>query len=133
MGKCCTDKCKKESKSGRYCYAHAKLRWRDRNPEKYVYNNLKTNAKRRGKDFDISFEDFQRFCQESDYMVGKGRTKQSYHIDRIDESRGYTIDNIQILTNSDNVKKFLRWQWDGNKMLFSTFIQPEINTEGVPF
>ena len=80
-------------------------RYRAKNPVKYAYDTLKHNAKRRGKYFDLSFEDFQKFCYEFDYIQGKGKTKKSYSIDRIDNDKGYTIDNIRILTLEENSRK----------------------------
>ena len=51
------------------------------------------------------------FCMRTEYMIGKGRTKDSYHIDRVDESKGYTITNITLLTNSQNIKKSLSYRY----------------------
>lgn len=58
------------------------------------------------KEFKLTFEEFKKFAIETNYIQGKGKNKTSYHIDRIDETKGYTIDNIQVLTNSENVKKY---------------------------
>lgn len=70
-----------------------------------AYNNLKCNAKRRGKEFDLSFEDFEKLAIECDYLKGKGRKTSSYSIDRIDNTKGYTIDNIQVTTLGENSRK----------------------------
>ena len=83
---------------------HSK-KMRKKNPVRYAYDTLKSNSKRRGKEFTLTFEEFSQFCHATDYIQGKGVTKDSYSIDRIDNSRGYTIDNIQILTVSENRKK----------------------------
>gem|GEM_PF-5484863 len=45
-------------------------------------------------------------------MKKKGIYQESWHIDRIDESGGYTIDNIQVLTNRQNVRKYLKFSLD---------------------
>lgn len=45
-------------------------------------------------------------------MDVKGRYKESYHIDRIDENKGYHIGNIQLLTNTQNIKKFFDHYYD---------------------
>jgi len=85
-----------------------------------AYNNLKQNAKRRGKDFQITFDDFEVFCVKSNYIAGKGRGAESFHVDRINEDLGYTIDNLQVLTNSENVRKYLKYSHDekGKPTLF---------------
>lgn len=85
-------------------------RYRAKNPIRYAYHNLKSNSKRRGKEFDLTFEQFKEFCYKTNYIQGKGITKDSYSIDRKDNDKGYTIDNIRILTVSENSKK-------GNKQL----------------
>lgn len=70
-----------------------------------AYNNLKCNARRRGKDFDLSFEEFSKFALMCDYLKGKGRKSTSYSIDRIDNEKGYTLDNIQVTTLGENSRK----------------------------
>lgn len=80
------------------CQAHV-------NPARYAYRHLKANAKRRGKPFDLTLEQFTEFAQRTEYLTRRGRTASSYHIDRINPEKGYTADNIQVLTNRENVLK----------------------------
>jgi hypothetical protein len=80
-------------------------RYRAKNPIHAAYQNLRHNAKRRGHAFALSFADFQRFCIATDYIVRKGKTVESYSIDRIDNNKGYELDNIQVLTLSENSQK----------------------------
>lgn len=92
-------------------------KWRENNAMKYCYCSLKSNSKRRGKIFTLTFEQFKRFCVQAEYVVGTGKTKNSFSIDRIDNSKGYTIENIQVLTVSENAKKgtkkkFLRYDYE---------------------
>lgn len=79
---------------------------------KSAYQNLKHNAKRRGKVFEITFEDFEKFCIKTNYIAGKGVQKNSFHIDRKEETKGYEYSNLQVLTNTQNVKKYITWQLD---------------------
>lgn len=72
---------------------------------KYAFQKLRSNAKRRGKEFDLTFDQFQQFCVKTEYLVGRGRTRTGFHIDRIRDDRGYTMDNIQVLTNTENITK----------------------------
>lgn len=81
-------------------------KWAKNNPMRYTFNNLKQNAKRRGKEFSLTFDQFKEFAIETDYMLGKGRTRTSLHIDRDREEEGYHIDNIKVLENHKNVKKY---------------------------
>ena len=81
---------------------------------KHVFNTLRQNAKRRGKSFELTFEQFEQFAISTDYMAGKGIQKESFSIDRIDPKRGYSIDNIRVITNSENVKrhrKYLKYEF----------------------
>lgn len=84
--------------------------YKERSPERYFYLRLKANAKRRGKAFSLTFEQFKEFCFKTEYLDKKGRKKFSLHIDRINPLDGYTIDNIRVLTNTENVKR--RWLFD---------------------
>lgn len=118
MRKCETKYCKNKSLKGRKVCGKCKNRkYRKKNPERAAYQSLKNNAKRRGKEFDLTFEEFLKFVHKTEYMLGKGRSKTSLHIDRIDEEKGYVKGNIQVLTNTENVRKYLNW---------------ELNHKGVP-
>jgi hypothetical protein len=75
---------------------------------KYAFDALRHNAKRRGHGFDLTLQQFTQFAIDTDYMVRKGRTLHSYSIDRIDNNRGYNVDNIRVMTVSDNSRKFTK-------------------------
>lgn len=98
------------SNKGKICSTCSSRNWRKNNPIRYAYNNLKGHAKARGKEFTLTFEQFKEFAVKADYIAKKGRQSYSYHIDRKDETKGYTIDNIQILTNGENVRKYKQWR-----------------------
>lgn len=84
-------------------------RFKKNNPHKYFYGKLKNNAKRRGKEFTITLEDFIEFCQDTEYLDGKGRGATSFHIDRDDETKGYVKGNLKKRTNIENVRKYIEW------------------------
>jgi len=82
------------------------------NPIGYAFNNLRCNAKRRGHEFAITLSEFREFCEKNGYIESKGRTKECLSIDRIDNDRGYFIDNIQVMTVSDNsIKADRKSKW----------------------
>lgn len=83
--------------------------WRAKNPMKYAYHNLRSNSKRRKKECTITFEDFVEFCHEYDYIQKKGIHKDSYTIDRDDETKGYVKGNMVARPNSENVKKYHKY------------------------
>lgn len=132
--KCTTKFCRNTPpKKSNICYKCQKRKYREKYPIKAAYDNLKSNAKRRNKEFNITLEQFEQFCLETKYLVGCGRSKDSLHIDRKKEDAGYTIENIQTLTNSENVKKYLEWYWNGNKMKFTTKTTKQEPISDCPF
>lgn len=97
-------------KKANYCGTCQIRKYRKNNPLRAAYSNLKSNAKRRGKFFDLTFEQFKNFSIKTEYHIKAGIFKESYHIDRIDETKGYSIDNIHILPNHKNIKKYLEFK-----------------------
>lgn len=95
----------KQTPKDRFCGKHRHRYNKENNPVSYKYNLLRSNARRRGKGFDLSLEEFEKFCADSGYLEDTGKTKSSASIDRIDPSRGYSIDNIQVITLSENTRK----------------------------
>jgi hypothetical protein len=107
--------------------ALARLRkWRKENPKKYAYLTLKDNAKRRGKDFSITYEEFLIFCYRYKYIGKKGRTKTGYGVDRFDETKGYTLDNMRLKLNGNNVRKYKSWDMATRSAVTVTMIDSEI-------
>jgi hypothetical protein len=121
--KCNTKFCRNAAAHHRkFCNTCVSKKKRAKNPVRYAYDVLKMNAKRRGKHFGITFKEFQKFARRSDYLAGKGRRKESYTIDRIDNSKGYVIGNLQILTLSQNSKKANRVLYYDYKTKYATVI-----------
>jgi ribosomal protein L24 len=110
----CTIKgCRKDKEHGRdICGMHHTRQVRKNNPIRASFVALKSNAKRRGHSFSLTIEEFTQFCYETNYIAGKGRSKKSFSIDRIDPAKGYHLDNLQMLTVSENSKKSNRLVYD---------------------
>lgn len=72
---------------------------------RYAYSVLKNNARRRGKEFTLTMQEFVDFCEETGYMEGKGSSRLSLSVDRIDHNKGYVAGNIQVLSLSENGAK----------------------------
>lgn len=107
---CKTPSCQKQAAPrSNYCYACAKRTYRKNHPFEAAYRELKYGAKRRGKSFELTFEEFKKFAIETPYWQNKGRHSTSLHIDRIDENGPYAVWNIQPLQNSENIHKFRRF------------------------
>jgi len=71
----------------------------------YIYNKYKYNAKKRGYEWNLTKEQFKELTQQDCYYCGvkpKNKSKNTncfgdfiYNgIDRIDNAKGYTIDNV---------------------------------------
>ncbi len=123
--RCHTKYCKNDPGNGTFCSTCRSRHTREADPEKYCYHALKNNAKRRGHHFTLTLQQFKKFCFKTNYLVGKGRTKTSYSIDRIDNNKGYEMGNIRLLTVSDNsIKgtKVLNFDWQTQFATVSTRI-----------
>lgn len=92
-------------KKRRFCYKHHHRYQKYSNPLSYAYQLLKCNAKRRRKPFTLTMEEFKEFCEETNYLVLSGRSKNGLSIDRIDNTRGYEKGNIRAITLSENAQK----------------------------
>lgn len=89
----------------RFCSKHSKRYQKEKNFLAYTFSSLKQNAKRRGKPFDLTLQEFKIFCKNTNYLGLKGRKSESASIDRIDSTKGYSLKNIQVLTLSQNSTK----------------------------
>lgn len=108
MRPCKTKYCTNQARTDRLiCGKCNSRKYRANNPYRAAYSALKHNARRRGKEFGLSFEEFKEFAVRVDLLQGAGITRDSYHVDRIDETKGYVVGNLQKLTNSQNIRKYL--------------------------
>lgn len=106
-GLCITPYCTSKARyGGSMCHPCRNKAFRQKDPLKYAYQTLKDNAKRRGKDFTLTFEYFCELAKQIDYMNKKGTKAKSMQIDRKDEERGYHNDNVQGLTLAENRYKY---------------------------
>lgn len=83
---------------------------RDDNKEKFILSEIKNRAKSNGLEFDLEIEDIiiPNLCPILGIEIDKTNQKRmdnSPSIDRIDNSRGYTKDNIIIISwRANNIK-----------------------------
>lgn len=71
-----------------------------------IWHYKKHNARKKGIGFNLLFLYFLNFCRRTNYSVLRGNGSADMTIDRIDNLKGYTDDNIQMLSNRDNVRKY---------------------------
>ena len=95
----------KRTKKDRFCSKHRHRYNKENNFVNYIFHIWKSNCRRRGKENTVSLEEFKKICEETGYLSGKGRRPESMTIDRIDSSKGYSIENMQILSLSINSSK----------------------------
>lgn len=124
---------RKAQKGRRLCGKHRIAKWRKDHPMKACYKNLKDNAKRRGKFFDLTFEQFEKFAISVDLIKKRGRSSESYTVDRIDNDKGYTIENIQVLTKGANtIKRHRKLNYDWSTK-YGSYMDIETGNEIHPF
>lgn len=105
-GQCHVKWCTRNSlKDRRLCAKHRHIKVKHDDPLRYHFYALRSNASRRGKDFDLTLDEFKAFCESTGYLDTKGRSRNKMSIDRIDPRLGYSLDNIQCITVSENSYK----------------------------
>lgn len=91
-------------------YSDIYKRSRDTYPERYILNVVRGSAKQRGIFFDLDISDISipKICPvlKCPIIIGGGvQNMYSPSIDRLDNSKGYTKDNIQIISRLANIMK----------------------------
>jgi hypothetical protein len=74
-------------------------------PLEAVFRTLRDNARRRGKPFELTLEDFRQVVTESGYIDARGRHVGMLHIDRENPLLGYVRGNIRVLESGENSAK----------------------------
>lgn len=104
--KCSTKGCKNEAAKFRtVCETCKHKAYREKNPKRVFFLNFRKAAKRRGKEFDLTYDQFLDFCNKTGYFEKRGTSGDALQIDRIYPDKGYTIDNIRVLTAYTNNKR----------------------------
>lgn len=109
---CCAIRCKNDpcAKKRGLCHKHYHIHRRILDPVYDRFCNFRGNAKKRrngvGIEFTITLEQFRKFCEEEGYIIEKGMRGRNCTVDRIRNEEGYHIDNIQLITNRANIKKY---------------------------
>lgn len=109
--KCKTCKRRPRAKHRTQCRHCSNKQHRETDLVRTAYEGIKARAKRKGREFTITLDYFRKFCYKVDYRAGLGRSADSYTVDRIIEEKGYVPGNLQKLTNSENVRKYLSYNW----------------------
>lgn len=78
--------------------------WIKKNPVRKLYNNLKSSAVRRGKEFNLTFDIFKQKLIDSGYLSAP---KKTMSVDRVNNSEGYTDNNIRFISVVENSRKYM--------------------------
>lgn len=101
----CRGKVNKKKEHSPYCTRCRRRHWKEKNPLKYSFGNLRRRARQRGKEFLLTFEEYREFAVKTDYARMKGKTSLSLSIDRINNDGPYAAWNIRAITLSENSRK----------------------------
>lgn len=99
-----------------------------------LFNSAKINSKLKGIEFSLTKQDVQelllttKYCRylgvEVTNISGKGRVPTNASLDRIDNSKGYTKENIQIISDLAN-----RMKQEATQEQLLTFAKNILETE----
>lgn len=103
---CVTKRCRNSVKNaGAKCSTCRRRDQKNNNPFAYYWGNMKQNAKRRGKEFRITLEEYVEWSVKHRLHTHDGTKFCNKTVDRVDNSLGYFIENMQVLTLSENSRK----------------------------
>jgi hypothetical protein len=103
---CLTPNCVNEAQhQRRYCARCRNRKFRRTNPIQSTFNKLKSNAKRRGINFNLTLREWEQFCEKTNYIKLRGQSADSYSVDRVNPLVGYELSNLQLLTVEENGRK----------------------------
>lgn len=71
-----------------------------------VWHWIKKSAGKRNIIFDLDKTEFKEFLLKHNYIKYSGHYKNNFTIDRIKPELGYTINNLQVITRSQNTTKY---------------------------
>ncbi len=69
------------------------------------YGDHKSNARKKGVQFKLSFEQWLRIWVESGHLEERGRHRGQYVMGRFGDKGAYEIGNVKILPHIENIKE----------------------------
>lgn len=75
---------------------------------KAVFYQQKRNARRRGIEFHLTFDEWLSIWEESGHLAERGIRKGQYQMARIGDCGAYCVGNVSIMTSDSNKKDY---QW----------------------
>lgn len=76
--------------------------WNERNPERILFKSLRSNAKARGRECELTFEELLEIvrpmvCSRTGLSLAWNGGPWAPSIDRKDNDLGYTVDNVELV------------------------------------
>ncbi len=110
-GTCPTPGCGRESLADRrVCGTCHNRRYRAAHPVRASFLIFRASVKRRRRTFDLSFHFWKLLCRQTGYHLRRGNGADGLTVDRIDADLPYVETNVQVLTRSENARKW--WEVD---------------------
>lgn len=88
-----------------YCVGCSSKKWKAAHPYSYHFNALRNNAKRRGKEFTLTLDEYTEFAIANGLFDPNGKKFYNKTIDRRRNNEGYHAGNLQMLTRVENSRK----------------------------
>ena len=112
-GLCCVKGCRRPAVTkgktlGGFWFCHKcwQARWRFNNPRVSTYRNLKDNARKRGLEFNLTYDYYLGMMDCAAAWDVQAETRgEIVTIDRVDPTKGYVMGNIRVVSLSENVIK----------------------------
>lgn len=108
--------------------------WNKKRPFESLYNKLRSDARVRGRDFQLTFEEFVEFtatprCHYCDRPVVWTRhnitrpKSNAYNLDRMNNEAGYTKQNLVVCCPICNVTKGNRFSYEEFKVMIAALVE----------
>lgn len=107
----CKNKCR-----GKNCSTCRSRKTREANPLRAYFFHLRNRAKQRPKEFGMTMEEWLKWAKDNDFVPYQGDS-----VDRIDNERGYFVDNIQKMPLIDNIHKY--HDYDKHQQVYTPVIE----------
>jgi hypothetical protein len=86
-----------------------------------VFNQQKSNAKRRGIAWRLTFEEWSKIWTDSGKWELRGRNSGQYHMSRPGDQGPYAVDNVRIVLGTQNLNEMTYQHTEEAKLKIGAF------------
>lgn len=76
------------------------------------YTRSKCQAKYRGQTWNIEFEEYLEIWRVGEEYLKPGRGKSDFHLGRKDITKGWSVDNVQVLNRGQHLSERMLKQYE---------------------